>query len=122
MSLNVPAKAEKSATQMILDYFRSFKVLKDTPREYWGIQAINFLDSTAYFSLLTVITLFLSQEIGLSDENAGYIVTLFTSLVTILLLFSGVFTDVLGIRKSLSIAMLSRAATTLGIIFLALFP
>ncbi|MBC7658569.1 MAG: MFS transporter [Chitinophagaceae bacterium] len=122
MSVTVSLPAEKSATQMILDYFRSFRVLKNTPREFWGMQAINFLDSTAYFSLITVITLFLSEEIRLTDENAGYIVTLFTSLVTILLLFTGVMTDVLGIRKSLTIAMLSRTVTTIAVVALAVFP
>jgi POT family proton-dependent oligopeptide transporter len=116
------AVAGKTPSQMILEYFRSFKVLKETPREFWGMQAINFLDNTAYFALLTIITIFLSQEIGLSDTNAGYFVTFFTSLITILLFFSGVMTDVLGIRKSLTLAMISRAITTTVVVALAAFP
>jgi MFS family permease len=123
--MNAKAQApapNKSAGQMILDYFREFKVLKETPREYWGIQIINFLDCTAYFALLNIVTLFLSNEIGLDDNNAGYIVTLFTSLTTILLLFSGLATDSLGIRKSLWLAMLSRAAASAAVVFLALNP
>lgn len=122
MTANSTAPAGKSASGMISDYFRSFKVLKETPREFWGIQSINFLDCTAYFSLLTVITLFLSREMSMTDTDAGYLVTVFTSLVTILLLFSGVITDVLGIRKSLAIAMLSRTITTAGVVALAVFP
>lgn len=122
MAGSTVANSGKKPSEMILDYFRSFKVLKETPREFWGMQAINFVDCTAYFSLITVITIFLSQEIGLSDTNAGYIVTLFTSLVTILLLFSGVLTDVLGIRKSLGIALISRAVTTTVVVALAAFP
>ncbi|RZA26501.1 MAG: MFS transporter [Proteobacteria bacterium] len=116
------AVAGKKPSEMIIEYFRSFKVLKETPREFWGMQGINFLDMMAYFALLTVITLFLSQEVGLSDTNAGYIVTLFTSLITILLLFTGVMTDVMGIRKSLTFAMLSRAVTTAIVVTLAAFP
>ena len=122
MADSAPTENSKSSGEFILDYFRSFKVLKETPREFWGMQGINFLDCTAYFSLLTVVTLFLSQEIGLSDTNAGYVVTLFTSLMTILLLFSGVMTDVLGIRKSLNIALISRAVSTVAVILLAAFP
>ncbi len=122
MSISTPQETKKSSTEIILDYFRSFKVLKETPKEFWGIQVINFLDCTSYFSLITVITLFLSQEVGLSDTNAGYIVTLFTSLVTILLLFSGVLTDFLGIRKSLYITLLSRIVTTTAVVALAAFP
>jgi MFS family permease len=123
--MNAKAQAtapNKSAGQMILDYFREFKVLKDTPREYWGVQIINFLDCTAYFALLNIVTIFLSDQIGLDDNNAGYIVTLFTSLTTILLLFSGLATDSLGIRKSLWLAMLSRAAATAAVVFLAVTP
>ncbi|WP_176736770.1 MFS transporter [Oligoflexus tunisiensis] len=122
MNAKAQAPAPKSAGQMILDYFREFKVLKETPREYWGIQIINFLDCTAYFALLNIVTLFLSNQIGLDDNNAGYIVTLFTSLTTILLLFSGLATDSLGIRKSLWIAMLTRALATLAVVFLATTP
>src|SRR6478735_6809282 len=117
--MNAKAQAQvpsKSAGQMILDYFREFKVLKETPREYWGIQIINFLDCTAYFSLLNIVTIFLSDQIGLDDNNAGYIVTLFTSLTTILLLFSGLLTDSLGIRKSLWLSMGSRILATVGLI------
>lgn len=113
---------KQSASEMILDYFRSFKVLKETPREFWGIQGINFIDCMAYFSLLTIITLFLSQEFSLSDKDASYVVTLFTSLVTILLFFSGVMTDVLGIRKSLTIALIGRALTTAVLVVLAVMP
>jgi MFS family permease len=123
--MNAKAQApapNKSAGQMILDYFREFKILKETPREYWGIQIINFLDCTAYFALLNIVTIFLSDQIGLDDNNAGYIVTLFTSLTTILLLFSGLATDSLGIRKSLWLAMLSRAAATAAVVFLAVNP
>ncbi|MDQ3232712.1 MAG: MFS transporter [Pseudobdellovibrionaceae bacterium] len=123
MTDKAPAQAPgQSASQLILDYFREFKVLKETPREYWGIQIINFLDCTAYFALLSIVTIFLSDQIGLDDNNAGYIVTLFTSLTTILLLFSGLATDSLGIRKSLWLAMLSRAAATLAVVFLAFNP
>ncbi len=123
--MNATAKAEgksKSAWEMMLDYFREFKVLKDTPREYWGIQAINFLDCTAYFALLTVVTLFLSEEIGLDDKDAGYIVTLFTSLTAILLFVSGLLTDAMGIRRSLFWAMITRALATVAVVALASLP
>ncbi|HET9238110.1 MAG TPA: MFS transporter [Oligoflexus sp.] len=122
MNAKAQAPATRSAGQMILDYFREFKVLKETPREYWGIQIINFLDCTAYFALLNIVTIFLSDQIGLDDNNAGYIVTLFTSLTTILLLIAGFATDSLGIRKSLWLAMLTRAAATAAVVFLAVNP
>ena len=75
----------KTAGQMILQYFRDFKVLADNPKEYWIIQGINFLDSMAYFSMIAIVTVFLSDNIGWDDVNAGYIVTAFTMGVTITL-------------------------------------
>ena len=39
------APQKKSALEVIKGYFLDFKVLKDCPREYWTIQAINLLDS-----------------------------------------------------------------------------
>jgi len=39
-------------------------VLRETRAEYWGIQLINFLDCTAYFALLTIAAVFLSDDLG----------------------------------------------------------
>ncbi len=113
------APVPSSFLENVVSYFKEFKVLKETPREYWGVQLINFLDSTAYFSLLTIITIFLSEEVRLNDTQAGYVVTLFTSLTTILLLLSGFITDSLGIRKSLTLAYVSRAFCTLAVVLLS---
>lgn len=106
---------EKSGLDLIGQYFRDFKVLKETGKEYWGIQIINFMDCAIYFAILTVVTLFLSDDIGLSDEKAGYVVTLFTVATTIFLFFSGMITDWLGIRVSLYSAMSGLFLLRLGI-------
>jgi len=53
------APARRSATEMMVGYFKDFGVLKETRAEYWGIQIINFLDCTAYFALLTIASVFL---------------------------------------------------------------
>ncbi len=42
MSESTPAP--KTARQLIVDYFRDFGVLRETKKEYWGIQIINILD------------------------------------------------------------------------------
>jgi len=109
-----------SALQMMLGYFRDFKVLKETPKQYWGIQIVNFLDCTAYFALLTVVSIFLSKEIGMDDKQAGYVITGFTSATTILLLIAGLWTDFLGIRRSLYIALISRGGLSVAVAMLAL--
>ena len=54
-----PVKPE-SIRELLVNYFKNFGVLKETRFEYWGIQIVNLLDSTAYFSLLTIAAVFLS--------------------------------------------------------------
>ncbi|MFH1727305.1 MAG: MFS transporter [Pseudomonadota bacterium] len=107
---------------MVLDYFKGFKVLKDTGREYWGIQIINFLDCTAYFAMLSISSIFLSEEIGMDDKAAGYAITVFTTATTLFLFISGTVTDWLGIRKSLYLTMIGNFITRLAVVLLAMGP
>jgi MFS family permease len=107
---------------MIIGYFRDFGVLRQTRREYWGIQIINFLDCTAYFGLLTIASVFLSDDLGLSDRDAGYSITAFTSAVSILLFFSGMATDWLGIRKSLYFSLGGQLLLRLAMVWVGLTP
>jgi predicted MFS family arabinose efflux permease len=114
--------ARKTAAELISGYFKDFSVLRETSREYWGIQIINFLDCTAYFAILTIAAVFLSEDLGLSDKQAGYSVAAFTSAVTILLLVSGVCTDWLGIRKSLQLTMMAQLVLRLAMVVVGLVP
>ena len=107
---------------MIIGYFRDFSVLKETRAEYWGIQIVNFLDCTFYFAMLTIATLFLSHDLGMSDQAAGRTFTVFTASVTILLTFSGMFCDWLGIRRSLRISMWSMLVLRAGMVAVGLMP
>ncbi|HRY68870.1 MAG TPA: MFS transporter [Phycisphaerae bacterium] len=114
--------AAKTAGQMIVAYFRDFGVLRETRREYWGIQIVNFLDCTFYFAMLTIATVFLSEDLGLNDKHAGYSVAIFTSATTLMLLVSGLYTDWLGIRKSLYFSLAAMWVLRLAMVGIALLP
>jgi MFS family permease len=114
--------AKKTAAQMMIGYFRDFGVLRETGLEYWGIQIVNFLDCTFYFALLTIVTLFLSDDLHVNDKNAGYIVAAFTSAVILLLTFSGTITDWLGIRKALRLSMAGSLILRAGVMVVGLMP
>jgi len=116
------APPRKSLIETVVTYFNDFGVLKETRKEYWGIQIINFLDCTSYFSLLTIATVFLSHDLGLDDKHAGYSTALFTSATSLMLFVSGTFTDWLGIRKSLTISMWSMLLLRVGVVFVGLTP
>jgi len=107
---------------MITKYFRDFRVLKNTRSEYWGIQVINFIDCTTFFSILTIAVIILSDDFGFSDIKAGYVVTAYSALTTICLFFSGMVTDWLGIRRSFYVSMIGQAITRGTVMIFALTP
>ncbi len=121
-SATADAGRNKPASELIIGYFRDFKVLRETGPEYWGIQIINFLDCTFYFALLTIATIFLSEDLGLDDRWAGYSTAIFTSATSLMLFVSGMYTDWLGIRRSLTISMVSMLALRFGVVIVGLAP
>lgn len=112
----------KSAWDLMAAYFHDFGVLKETRKEYWGIQIINFLDCTFYFALLTIATVFLSEDLGLDDKQAGYATAIFTSATSLMLFVSGLCTDWLGIKKSLTLSMLAMLALRVGVVVVGVVP
>ena len=115
--MTTASQNQRHSWSMIADYFHSFKLLKDNSNAYWGVQAVNLLDSIAYFSMISIASLFLVQNIGLSEVNSGYTITAYGTLVTITLFGAGFVTDSLGVRKSLLMAMVIQGASRVGIIF-----
>lgn len=72
--MNATAVNKKSSGEMIKQYFLDFKVLSDNPISFWGVQVVNFLDLTAYFAMIAILTLFLTDNVGMSEVNSGYTV------------------------------------------------
>jgi MFS family permease len=103
--MSTAAAAAKPKKNAIVAYFEDFKVLADNPKEYWGVQAVNVLDSTAYFAMTYILRLYLTEDARFASIPAGYVYTVFSSVVTLSMLVSGVIGDMLGVRKSLFISM-----------------
>ncbi len=119
MSNTTNGGSDKKSGNFVVEYFRSFGALKETRAEYWGMQVINFIDHTILFAVYTIAVLFFSAGtdqygFGMDDEKAGYIYTIFGSLTTICLFFSGLVSDWLGIRRSMyvnqGVLLILRAA------------
>jgi MFS family permease len=49
--------------------------------------------------LISIAAVFLSDDLGLTDAQAGYSLTVFTTATTLCLFFSGMVTDWLGIKN-----------------------
>ena len=119
---NRQTAGQASAMDMIVQYFKDFGILKRNARSYWSIQVVNFIDLTAYFAMIAVLTLFLTENIGMTDEISGYTVGSFTAIITIALLFTGFWTDMLGIRKAALLGMSLQGISRIGIVYCGFFP
>ncbi|MFA6434906.1 MAG: MFS transporter [Elusimicrobiales bacterium] len=85
-------------------YFSEFKVLKTASRDFWLTNAIQFMDGLAYFSMINIITLYLSLNCGFNDMQSGAWVGIFTLYITAFVLGVGSICDAIGMRKSFFIA------------------
>lgn len=96
-------------------YFSEFRILKHASREFWLTNAIQFCDGLAYFSMINVITLYLSANGGFSDVDSGAWVGIFTLYITAFVFAVGAICDVIGIRRSFFIGMGLLALSRIGL-------
>ena len=112
---NLDAEGE-SQDNIIVKYFKDFRVLRETKKEYWGLQIVNALDCLAYFAMFNIATVTLSKDFGFTDVGAGLIYTAFSTVTTMFLFISGVITDWLGIKKALYLALLGLLLGRAGVV------
>ena len=88
-----------------------FHSLSSSPPELRKAYILKFLDSYAYFSFSLVFTLFLSEDFGMSDVEAGTIYGTWGALITVFGLFTGTIIDKLGVAKCLRIGFILSFVT-----------
>jgi proton-dependent oligopeptide transporter, POT family len=93
---------------------RPFRELSHAPRAMWYVIAAFALDSMAYFGILTLMTSYLSHDLGWGDKYAAVTVSLFTMSVTLAMLGIGSVAESFGLRRAffggLVLAELGRQA------------
>lgn len=85
-----------------LSLWETFQVLFSASRAFWLVNLVNFGDGIAYFGMLTLMTRFLGQDVGMSDQQVGISVSAYTGLVTLFMLGGGAVSDRLGVRRALA--------------------
>ena len=103
--------------KVIKTYFREFSVLKDCGREFWVVQLCNLLDGVAYFAMLTVSTLYLSETLGYSDTGAANLWMLCMVVYSIVGCVAGFLGDSLGIKRTLHLSVVLLVISRLAISF-----
>lgn len=81
--------------------------LRRSPRELWLIFGIKFLESVAYFAIYNLLNVYLSEDLGYSDQSAGVITSVWLTGVSVIMFFSGFVADSMGIRKAMIYAVFS---------------
>jgi MFS family permease len=88
-----------------------FVSLSNSPSELWKAYLLKFLDSYAYFSFSLIFTLFLSDDFGMTDIQAGTVYGAWGALITVFGLFTGTVIDNLGVAKCLRIGFVLSFVT-----------
>lgn len=119
MSKPAPDSSENVDQSESLSLRESFRILFKASRAFWLVNVVNFGDGIAYFGILNLLTLFISQDVGFSDHMTGISVSVFTGLVTLFMFGGGFVSDRLGVRRALTLSM---AVVLVGRILLVTSP
>lgn len=109
----IKSNESKSFSQVLSD---SFKELGETlsaffkaPRALWGINIPYIIEGLVYFGILTILGKYCSENVALSDPQAGWVYSFVTGGITFAMLLLGGVSDRIGIRRSLAFAFLVMA-------------
>lgn len=100
-------------------FLESFLHMRAMPRALWIVIGAFVVESMAYFGILTVMSAYLSSDLGWGDGYAGIAVSFFTMSVTLFMLGVGSWAEGLGLRRAI---MLALAISVLGRLLYSLAP
>jgi MFS family permease len=90
-----------SANKGFAGFFAKFTVLRGAQRELWLTFLIKFLIYTAYSVTNKTMVLWLSKDLGFSDQASGALVGwVWAPAMTVFTLLAGSLTDAIGLRRT----------------------
>lgn len=92
------------------NFLSSFTDLLKCPRAFWFVIGAFVVESMAYFGILTLMTTYLSSDLGWGDRWAGFTVSIFTMLVTLFMLGIGSYAEGFGLRRAILFALIISTA------------
>mgnify|MGYP005863510691 FL=1 len=88
-------------------------------KTFWTANSVELFERAAYYGTFIALVVFLTNVVGYSDIEAGWIGGIFASLIYFLPLFTGTIADKIGFRVSLIIAF---SLLSFGYFGLGFFP
>jgi len=115
----MPPAADTTASKL-KNFLQKFTVMRHAPRELWIIYGAYILENLAYkVGAATVLTLWLSSDLGFGDKSAGAMVATWSAVMTLITVFIGPLTDALGVRRTFlmgfGVCLVSRIVMTLTV-------
>src|SRR5262245_29853943 len=93
-----------------------FTVLRGAVRELWIVFGAKLLTILAYGVMNSTLVLWLSSDLGYDDKQAGYVIAMWSTLMTLCTVMVGSFVDAIGLRKAfllgVSICLFARGIMT----------
>lgn len=89
----------KEITQPFID-------LVHAPRALWAVNLTSLVEGFVYFGMLAYLAMYFNKYAGLGDKEAGWMVGVLTSGITICMLFFGGAADRFGVRRTFILAIL----------------
>src|SRR5216684_3805119 len=82
-------------------FLQRFLVLATAPRELWVVYAAYVCENLAYkVGSASVLTLWLSSDLGFGDQSAGAMVGTWSAILSLVTVMVGSLTDTLGVRRT----------------------
>ncbi len=101
-------EAKKSPGEVVRDAFlelgSTLVAFIKAPKALWGVNIPYVVEGLVYFGILTILGKFCSENVGLSDLQAGWVYSLVTAGITFAMLFLGGVSDKIGIPRTLALS------------------
>ncbi len=98
----------KSFGEVLSDSFKelgeTFRAFFKAPKALWGINVPYVLEGLVYFGILTILGKYSSENVGLTDSQAGLVYSFLTGGITFAMLLLGGVSDKIGVRNSLIVS------------------
>lgn len=88
------------------------------PKDFWMANIMELLERAAYYGFFIVLTLYLTDIVGFSDTETGFVAGIFFAMLYFLPPFVGAIADKIGFKKGLIVAF---SLLTVGYFFLGIF-
>jgi MFS family permease len=105
-----PAPAAQSRAALPA-FLGRFTVLREAPRELWIVLLVKLVGIAAYQVMNLTFVLWLSSDLGYSDQWAGFMVAGWSAVMTLFAVFAGSLADAIGLRKAILLGLAVTAAS-----------